>query len=395
MATEKKHAVLSPSSASRWLACTPSARFEAQFPDRAGEAAAEGTLAHHVGELLIKKQLGLISEAEYGSEMKNVSANKLYNSEMRGHAEDYADFVTERFNEAKARTSDAVLYLEQRLNLTDYVPEGFGTGDAVIIADHTMDIIDLKYGKGVPVSSEKNRQMMLYALGALREFDYMYDISNVRMTIYQPRIDNISDWQIPVKELKDWAQTELQPKAKLAFEGEGDYVPGPHCQFCKAKASCKALADQQLEIAKYEFKETGKLTDEEVADILNRADQFTKWLKAVEDDALFQAVNNGKKWPGFKLVEGRSVRTYTDTEKVVKALVEAGFDKATIYKPQEILGITAMEKTIGKKRFSELIDPLCMKPPGKATLVPESDKRPELNSLEKARADFEPVEIED
>ena len=392
---DKKHAILSPSSASRWMACTPSARFEAEFPDRAGEAAAEGTLAHSLGELLIRKELCTITDKVYSQQIKEITSNPMYNAEMRNHAEDYAAFVIERLNGAKARTKDAVLHLEQRLNLTDYVPEGFGTGDAVIIADGVMDIIDLKYGKGVPVYSTENKQMMLYALGALREFDFMYDLTSVRMTIYQPRIDNISEWEIPVADLRKWAADELIPKARLAYDGQGEYVPGPHCQFCKAKASCKALADQQLEIAKYEFKELNRLTDEDVADILNRADQFTKWLKGIEDNALFEAVNNGKKWPGYKLVEGRSVRVYSDTEAIVTELKKAGFDEATIFKPKEVLGITAMEKAIGKSKFADIIGPYTIKPPGKATLVPESDKRPELNSLENAKADFAAVEIDE
>lgn len=390
-----KHAILSPSSASRWLACTPAARFEEQFPDRAGEAAAEGTLAHSLAELLLRKHFDLISEAEYEKQIKAISANKLFSSEMRGHADDYADFVIERFNEAKAHTPDAILFLEQKLNLTDYIPEGFGTGDAIIIADGMLDIIDLKYGKGVPVFSTENKQMMLYALGALREFDYMYRVDRVRMTIYQPRIDNVSDWDLPASDLKQWATDELRPKAEMAFKGEGEYVPGPHCQFCKAKAVCKALADQQLEIAKYEFKDANRLTDADVADILNRADQFSKWIKAIEETALYEAVNNGKKWPGYKLVEGRSNRVYTDQDKVAVTLLKAGFAKEIIYKPKELLGITAMEKTLGKKVFSLHLDELTIKPTGKATLVHESDKRPELNSLEKAKADFAPVETEE
>ena len=389
------HAILSPSSASRWLACTPSARFESQFPDRAGAAAAEGTLAHSLGELLTKKELDLIKESDYKKQIKVITENEMYNSEMRGHAEDYKDFVIERFNAAKAVTPGATILLEYRLNLTSYVPEGFGTGDAIIIADGTMDFIDLKYGKGVPVFAKENKQMMLYGLAALWEFDTSFDIKKVRMTIYQPRIDNISEYEMSADDLKAWGEAELKPKAELAFEGKGDFIPGDHCLFCRAKASCKALADHQLEIAKYDFQEINKLTDEEVADILTRADSFGKWIKAIEDDALMQAVNNGKKWPGYKLVEGRSVRSFTDTEEVVKTLVKNGFEKAQLYKPQEVLGITALTTLIGKKKFSELLDPLTVKPPGKATLVPATDKRPELNSLEKAKADFAETVIDE
>lgn len=393
--SEKKHAILSPSSASRWLACTPSAQFEQQFPDKAGDAAAEGTLAHDVGELLIRKELGWMLDRDYKLTLKSLTANKFYCAELRGHAEDYAAFVIERYNAAKAKTKDAVLHLEQRLDLTAYVPDGFGTGDAVIIADGTMDIIDLKYGKGVPVFAPKNKQMMLYALGALHQFDLSFDIQTVRMTIYQPRIDNISEWELPAADLKDWGHKVLIPGAAAAHEGTGEYKPGDHCTFCRARTKCKALAAYQLEITRYDFQQINTLTPEDVADILTRADSFTKWLKSIEEDALSQAVNNGVKWPGFKLVEGRSVRKYADPAAVVEKLKASGFDEAVIYKPQEIQGITALTGLIGKKVFAELVDPLCIKPAGKPALVPESDKRPELNSLEKAQAEFANIEIED
>ncbi|MBS1776005.1 MAG: DUF2800 domain-containing protein [Bacteroidetes bacterium] len=383
------HSLLSPSSASRWLRCTPSARLEESFTDKAGEAAAEGTLAHSLGELLIKNQLKLISKAVFNKEFKAIKENKFYDAAMQEHAENYAAYVLERFSEAKSHTPDAVLYLEQRLDMTRYVPEGFGTGDAVIIANGVLDINDLKYGKGVTVFAENNPQMKLYALGALDEFDFMYEIHTVRMTIFQPRIDNISTWELPVSELRAWAEEELKPRAALAFDGGGDYTPGAHCQFCRAKATCKANADFNLEIAKHEFKAERLMSDDEIADVLNRAPLFTAWLSAVLEHALDQAVNHGKRWPGFKLVEGKSNRVYTDEEKVAEFLIkEHKYSEDIIYQPRKILGITAMEKALGKGVFASTLNGYIIKPPGKPTLVPISDKREEINSNESAIADF-------
>ena len=385
------HAILSPSGASRWLACTPSARLEETFPDRAGEVAAEGTLAHALGELLLRLHTKAVSKKAFEKELKAIQENKLFDNSMQDHAESYATFVLEKFAEAQSHTKDALLFLEQKLDLTEYVPDGFGTGDAVIIADRVLDIIDLKYGKGVAVFAENNKQMMLYGLGALREFDYMYAIDKVRMTIFQPRLDSVTTWEIDAVELREWANTELRTKATLAFNGEGEFVPGSHCQFCKAKAVCKALANMHLEAAKYEFQEAVLLNDEEVADILNRSDAFKKWLTAVEEHALYEAIHNGKKWPGYKLVEGRSNRIYSDEEAVANRLIEAGFKEETIF-TKKLLGITAMEKEITKKTFTEKLNDLIVKPDGKPTLVPASDKRTELNSVDAAKADFETVE---
>lgn len=383
------HAILSPSGASRWLACPPSARLEAEFPDSTSDAAKEGTLAHAYGETVLKRAAFQIP-ADYKSylqELKKLEADLFFSVELATYATDYAEFVIEQFNAAKAITPDAELRIEEQLDLTKYVPEGFGTGDAVIIADDVLHIIDLKYGKGVPVSCENNKQMMLYALGALEAFGFLYGINTVKMTIYQPRLDNISSFEMPVKDLERWANEELIPRAKLAFDGEGLFVAGNHCRFCRAKAQCRTLAEKNLEIAKYEFKNGELLNDEEIADILTRADQFLKWISAVQDYALIEAVDNGKSWPGWKLVEGRSVRVYSDQDAIADTLRGAGYEDAIIYE-KKLLGITAMEKAIGKKNFVALCDSLILKPQGKPTLALAADKRPEWNSAVK---DFEPI----
>lgn len=382
------HAILSPSGASRWLTCTPSARFEQDFDDKGSVFAQEGTLAHSLGELIIRHAVGDISSIKFKAELKKIKANEFYNESMHGYCDDYAAFVLEKFYEAQKRTADAKIFIETRLDLTNYVPEGFGTADIIIVADHTMHTIDLKYGKGVPVSAVENKQQMLYALGALDLYDFLYGIDHVEMTIYQPRLDNFDSYELPVEDLRSWAENELKPKAQLAYDGKGEHVPGPHCGFCKGKAVCKALADSMLELAKHDFADAKKLTDEEISNIMSKTKMFTSWLDAVNDYALDQAVNHGKQWPDYKLVEGRSNRKYIDETQVAEKLLQSGIKEESIY-TKKILSITALESEIGKKEVGALLDGLIIKPQGKPTLAPSSDKRPAFNSNDAAIKDFE------
>lgn len=376
------HAVLSPSSASRWLSCTPSARLEMQYPDKAGDYAKEGTLAHEFGELRLKRYSGEIDNLEEWTERTSeLVKDSLYSESLEEYAGSYADFVWEKYQLAQKTTSDAVLRIEEKIDLTAYVPEGFGTGDAVILADGTMEIIDLKYGKGVQVSAVENKQMMLYALGALDMFGFMYAIHTVRMTIYQPRLDNVSEWEMPVEELLMWGMNELAPRAKMAFAGEGSFNPGKHCQFCRAKAQCRALAEKNMEVARHEFDDASLLSDAEISKVLEQMDIFRNWMSAVEEYAL-QAALNGKAFPGFKLVEGRSNRKYVDEKKVADRLIENGYKSDLIYEPAKLKTITAMEKLVTKKAFTAILGDLIIKPQGKPTLVPVSDKRQEWNSAE-------------
>ncbi len=383
------HAILSPSAASRWLACTPSARLETQFPDSAGDFALEGSLAHEFGETILRSYLKELSTAQFAEKIKQLSNDKFYSSELQEYAEGYADFVFVKFTQAQSSTSDAVLRVEEQIDLRAYVPEGFGTGDAIILADGMMEIIDLKYGKGVSVAAVENKQMMLYALGALDMFGFMYSVDKVRMTIYQPRIDNISEWEISAEDLLAWGKNELLPKAKIAFNGEGDFIPGKHCQFCRAKAKCRALADKNLEAAKHEFDELVLLSDDEIAKVLEQVDSIKSWVTSVEDYAL-KATLDGKKFPGFKLVEGRSNRKYSDEKKVADRLAENGYKEDAIYRRRESKGIADMEKMITKKAFSLLLGGLIIKPQGKPTLAPVNDKRQEWNS---ANDDFKNIEV--
>lgn len=381
------HALLGASRANRWLNCTPSARMTEDMDDRTSVFAQEGTLAHELGELMLQLDLKLITKRAYNSKLKLIKANELYDEEMPDQVEKYTNYVFERLAEAKSHTKDPLVFLEQRLDFSDYVPEGFGTGDCTIIADGALEIIDLKYGKGVEVFAEENPQMKLYALGALSAYDFIYDIDTVRMTIAQPRLNNFSSWELSVKDLLDWAVDEVQPKAMLAWEGKGETVAGDWCIWCKVKGSCKARAEKNLELAKkYNYQDPNLLNVDEIAEILKQADEIQKWAKDVQDFALEQARDNGVKYEGWKLVEGRSNRRYADPDAIKALLVKEGFEENKILKPAELLGITALTKAITKKKFDSLLTDLVIKPEGKPTLVPESDKRKEINS---AASDFD------
>lgn len=378
-----KHAILSASGASRWLACPPSARLEQNYPNSTSDFAREGTLAHELGELTLQKELKLISTRKYNSEFKKIEADELFTKDMPDYVDIYVDTCMEKVAEAKAKTPDAVISLEQRLNFSRWVPEGFGTGDMVVIADGTIEIIDLKYGKGVPVSAIGNKQMRLYALGAIAEYEFLYDIENVKMTIIQPRLDSISTDEIKAEDLLKWAEEKLKPKAELAFKGEGEFCAGDHCGFCRAKAVCKARADKNMKLAKYEFKESTLLEKEEIADILGRVKEFTKWAKDVQDYALQEALN-GAEFPGWKVVEGRANRKYTDEARIGEILIGQGFLEDIIY-TKKLTGITEMESALGKKEVVRLLGDYIEKPQGKPVLVIETDKREVFNA---AAADF-------
>lgn len=280
--------------------------------------------------------------------------------------------------------SEPIVLVEHEVSYTNWVPCGFGTADVIIVAEGILTVGDFKYGKGVTVSAERNPQVMLYALGALEMFDFLFEIEIVRMCIFQPRLSNVSIWEIPKDDLIVWAEGELTEKAKLAHEGKGDFASGDHCRFCKAKAICRKRAEENLALAQLEFAEPATLMDEEIAEVLSKADALASWASDVRDHALQQALS-GKQWPGFKLVEGRSNRRYVSEDAVAKAVEDAGFDPYE----KRILGITAMTKLLGRKRFDELLGSYIEKPQGKPTLVPETDKRPAINS---ARQDFDTKE---
>ena len=349
------------------------------FPDEQSPYAAEGTIAHDLAESILRHKL----------EGKKAPKLDDYSTEMVEAVNRYVDICEEKVNEARARSSDAEAMIEARLDFSRWVPEGFGTGDMVIVADGILEVIDLKYGKGVPVSAVENTQMRLYALGAYDVNEFLYDIKTVRMTIVQPRLDSVSTDEMTLEELLDWGE-EIKPIAQRAFRGEGDCTPCDYCNFCKARRTCRALADTCLTAF---YKEGGKLnqllTDREVSDILAMKDLITKWIKGVYDFAYEKALSGEKQWPGYKLVEGTSRRTITDPEAAAKTLLDNGYKEEDIFKPRELEGITNLQKVLGKKGVSEYLEAYIDKPEGKPTLVPESDKRPAINTVETMANEFD------
>lgn len=382
-----EHALLSPSSASRWLACTPSARLEEQLPDRTSEYAEEGSAAHRLAELLLLQAVGPSGKAE-AAKLEKAREGKYYTADMEAHAAFYADLVRERYVALKAEGRHPRLFIEARIDLSDYVPECFGTVDAAILADGRLEVTDFKYGTGVRVPAENNQQMMLYALGIFSMYGHLYTVDEVRLSVCQPRIDNVSVAGMTVRQLCTWAEGELKPRAALAFQGGGEYAPGDHCRFCRARAQCRARADKNTELAKGDFKEVALLTRDETAEILLRAGEIKNWLAAVEEHALTAALG-GEKYRGLKVVEGRSVRRYADESAVAAVLTGNGFSEQQIYE-KSLKTITAMEKLITKKTFNALLSGHIIEPQGKPCLVPESDPRAEYNS---ATSDFSNINI--
>jgi len=379
------HAVLSPSSAHRWLVCTPSARIEASRPDRSSEAAEEGTLAHAIAELLLREEL-LEPDDRLEPKLLALQENELYSEEMLDHVYEYVDFVAERFHAAQ----EPILFLEELLDMSTYAPDCEGTGDVVIVAENILEVIDLKYGKGVPVSAVNNPQLKLYGVGAYLRFGFLFGgIHTVRLTIYQPRIDNFSSWDISTDDLLRWAQQELRPLARTAWAGGGELVAGDHCRFCKIAATCRANAELNMATAKKAFAPAAELEPQEVAEILKGALRLENWLTAVKDYALDQALNHGAKWPGLKLVEGTARRRISDEHGAAGTLRDAaGLTEEQIYKPRALKGIGDLEKLIGKKAFADLLTKFIIKPQGKPTLAPLEDKRAAWHSAEAAAATF-------
>lgn len=386
---ERAHALLGASKASQWINCPPSARLTEDIEDKRSEYADEGTAAHELAEIKLRRRLLPCDSKErkrLDKQLEAFKSNQYYSSEMENAVTEYVEIVEERFMAAKARSSDAVVLLEERLDLTEWVPEAFGTGDVVLIADGVLEVIDLKYGKGVPVSAINNPQIRLYGLGAWWGWNYLYSITEVHMTIVQPRLDSVSTDIMALGELIEWAETVVKPAAELADKGEGGFAAGEHCRWCKVKGNCKARADENMKALAYEFKDPALLSLDEVGSILYVAEQLKKWAGDVEEYA-FEQAKAGHKVPQWKLVEGRSNRAITDKDAACNRLEKATFEFDKYLKPRELLGIGELEKRIGKKELATVLDGLIVKPPGKPVLVPETDKRVELNSIDGDFAD--------
>ena len=364
----KGHALLSASSAPRWLNCPPSARLGESYQDQPSEYAAEGTEAHALGEYKVLKAL----KRKATNPTKKL---KYFCEEMDNCTDGYRDLVMELVRMAKEKCADPLIMVEQRVDFSNWVPEGFGTADALIVADGVLTICDYKHGKGVAVDATNNAQLKCYALGALSMFDDIYDIDTVHLVIYQPRRENISEFDISKDALYKWAEEELRPRAELAYKGEGDFSCGEWCRFCKAKHECRARAEANLLLAKYDFQLPPTLSDSEIAVILDKADELVSWANDIKTYALQMAIA-GKEWQGWKLVEGRSNRKISNEEAVIEAVTAMGKDPFE----KKLLGVTALEKLLGKTKFNEIIGQYVEKPAGKPTLVPESDKREAINS---------------
>ena len=372
------HATLSASASHRWLNCTPSAQLEAKVPDKTSSFAEEGTRAHALAEKRLNKFLE-------GKPLKRKP--KDIDGEMWEATGQYVDICIEKINEARSVSPDAEVHLEERLDFSPWVPEGFGTGDMVIMSDSYIEVIDLKYGKGVKVSAENNSQMMLYALGLHNSYGILYGAEKVRMTIVQPRIGNISTAEMSTEDLLAWGAS-IQPIAQKAFEGAGERCAGEHCLFCKVKATCRKLADYELEKVQEDL-EPDDLTDVDISDIIMRADSIKKWLTALEEYALSKALNDGIVWPGLKVVEGRRVRKISDEAAAQTVLINAGYEAEDFLKPPALKTITELEKLMGKKVFAETLKDYIIKPQGKPTLVINSDKRPPMELETATDKDFD------
>ena len=358
------HALLSPSAAHRWMNCPPSACLEREFPSSSSEVAAEGTAAHALCEHKLRKLLKLRSKRPHSD---------FEDDEMDRCSDDYVSFVQEQMGEIPS----PMVLVEQRLDLTRYVPEAFGTADCIIVGGDRLHIVDFKYGMGVLVEAEHNPQMMLYALGALELLDGIYDIQKISVSIFQPRRENVCTWSLPKEELLRWARDDLVEKARLAYAGEGEYCAGEWCTFCRASVRCRARAEEKLRLAKEEFKYPPLITDEEIEDVLGEIPELIKWANAILAYATDAAVNHGKAWIGFKIVEGRSVRRYKDEDAIAMEAESAGY---TDIFDKKLITLTRMEKLMGKKAFTDILGGLIEKPPGKPTLVPVSDKRPAIHT---------------
>lgn len=389
--SERKHAFLSASHAARWLACPPSARLEEKFKETCGFQessvyAEEGTLAHEFAELSLRMASGRISKVDYESALEALRGHELYSEEIEEQIEKYSTYVMEAFEHAKTVVPDPVLFIEEKLDFSHIVEEGFGTGDSGIIVDGTMEVIDLKYGKGVKVEACENPQLKLYALGALHNYEMLYDIHTVRLTIVQPRIDNIVSWDISVKDLYKWAFEVVKPIAEKAYVGKGIQKAGEHCKFCSVKAMCNTLAQRNVALAKHEFKDPQLLTEKQLIDIYKQIPMLVDWANSV-GEFLFNKALAGEKVEGYKLVEAPSRRRWTNEEDVQAKLKEEGYTEEQ-FNIVKLKGISDIEKLVGKKNFPALMEGFVVKPQGNPILVPETDKRPEYKSLEQAKQDF-------
>ena len=376
------HALLSASGSKKWLTCTPSARLEATLPEPKKSANAfdysqEGTMAHSLAEIKLRHQFGQIGYEEYEREYEIIKATPYYNEDFEANVDNYVLYVRSQIGEG-----DTPLF-EQRVDFSDWVADGFGTADVVILSKHKIRVIDLKFGKGLPVYAQDNPQLRLYALGAFAKFKEEFpEIKEVEYTIHQPRLDSISTDGTSITKLLDWANYFIKPKAKKAWAGSGEFIPGEHCQFCKAKAQCRARADFNTELAKQEFRAPALLTEQEIANVLSKAQDLRTWANDVEEYALNRAIKENVIPDGFELGVGITHRKILDQQLAAKTLVEKGLPEEQLWEPRKLKSIAALEKMAPTKgQVISWLGALVVKPEGSPKLVRLKDST--------AKGDFE------
>lgn len=383
----EEHALLSASSAHKWLNCTPSARLEEQFPETTSKYAEEGRLAHAIAELKLRKQwIEPMGPRKFNTALKQLQSNELYDPEILTHTDTYIDYISKV---AHSFNSKPYIAAERKLDYSSVAPEGFGTGDCIIIGGNALHVIDFKYGKGVPVEAEHNPQMMLYAIGAINAYEMLYDTQTVKMAIVQPRLDSISEWEISTAELMQWGES-IKKIAQKAFNGEGEYIPGDHCRFCRAKATCRGRVQEFMTLEEFKQMKPPIISNEEVGEILRRGKTLEDWLISLQEYALNECLN-GNEIAGWKAVEGRSNRQFTDVDEAFKVVKGAGYNEALLYERKPIT-LTAVEKLLGKPAFNDLLNDYIEKPPGKPTLAQENDKRQPItrsSAIEDFKGDIE------
>lgn len=388
----KAHALLSASGSHRWLHCTPSARLEAQLPEKISEYADFGTLAHDIAANELMYRFKQVSELKYRIDFNKLTNLDIYKPDMMYHIKNYIDVCMDEVLRAKAKGGDATVLIEHRFDVSRWIPEGFGTSDFNIAYDGCLTVLDLKFGEGVPVSATENTQLMIYALGIYEYARYMYDISRIKMKIVQPRIDNTNEWELSADELLEWAESVLKPQAEKAHKGIGDFKPGEHCRFCRAKPTCAALAAYNSEMAGYDFVLPELLTEQQIAEIIVKSDLFINWINSVKDYALLEA-RKGRQFPGLKLVKGRSNRIIKSPENALKWLKTAGY-KPDAYQKVVPVVLGELEKLLKPAHRKEFEKRFIIKPEGAPTLVPITDKRPAIGSAGAAAQDFEHLNFE-
>lgn len=372
-----QHALLSASSAHRWLHCTGSPLLEKEFPDTTSVYAKEGTLAHELCELKLKKYTTVMPKGTYTRAHNKITKSELWQNEMESTSETYLEYVKGIMLACKI--APAVL-IEKRVDFSRYVPEGFGTADCLILAGDTLHVIDYKHGKGVVVDADHNPQMMLYALGAMDELSLLYRFKSVHMVIVQPRVNNISEFAMTADELVEWGESVVKPKAEAAISGNGTFKAGDWCRFCRAKQQCKTRyeSNDSLYPELSERHDPRLITLDELGEYLKRGRDMAAWLEDMKEYALSESLA-GADVPGWKAVEGRGSRVFTDTDEAVDTLIKNGIDESVLYE-RRVLTLAQMEKAVGKKAFGEIVGNLVVKNPGKPTLVEESDKRPKITN---------------